>query len=85
MANGFYVGISFAPNNDGQIILPDAPADNHPRPIDPQKQLIHKYIQSYQPVIDLLKDTMHHFDQAILDDHVSVERKRILCDIFTTA
>ena len=46
--------------------------------IDEEKQKINQYLKSYEIIMSLLKDGMHHFNDCILDENFPESRKKII-------
>lgn len=47
--------------------------------------MINKYLKIYEPVIELIRDGMHHFDSCILEESFPSHKKEIMINLFKTA
>ena len=50
--------------------------------VSASRQNIMMYLKAYQPVLEISKDGLHTLNQVILDDEVSVGKKRLLVTLF---
>ncbi|KAL4438400.1 hypothetical protein ABPG74_009439 [Tetrahymena malaccensis] len=76
--NGLCLDIIINPNQDqlGQNVLV------RNKNIDPEKQKIHKYLKLYEPIIQLIKDGMPHFDSIIMSESYTILTKRMIYKLF---
>ncbi|EAR98945.2 MIR domain protein (macronuclear) [Tetrahymena thermophila SB210] len=63
------VTLKISPNNSKKII-------------DSNKQKIFNYLKAYQPILDLIKDGMHHFNAIMSDNSQPSKKKQMVYNLF---
>lgn len=46
--------------------------------------MLNKFLKTYEPILDLLKDDMHHFEECILNEHFPDFKKAIVIELFSS-
>ena len=47
--------------------------------------MLNKFLKTYEPILDLLKDSMHLFEECILSERFADFKKAIVIELFSSA